>query len=1113
MFNLLSGNDLTRLADALADQLARRDRRAILRPERVLVPQAGLRRWLQIHLAERHGIIANVQFSAPAEYVWELLRAADPSLPERSDFSAHLLRWRLLALLETMAGEPHWSGLGEFLVGTSGALKRMQLAGELANVFERYQAYRGAQLLSWQQGADPLDWQAELWRRLVQQSKQPHRAQLLQQYLQRFHLSLSAPPALPERLFVFGCIHVSPDVLRLFGVLAQHCQLDFFQPSPCREYWGDVRSERERLKGEPTAALAASFAEPDNPLLASLGAVGRDFVAQLFSYEHLLTFEEVELYREPRAETLLGAIQTDILDLRAPSPERHPSGLVDPSLQVHLCHSALREVQVLHDQLLEMFARDASLQPRDIAVMAPRVESYAPLVRAVFGAPMPGDPRHIPFTVGDAPAHTEHPIVKLFIALLSLPASRRSASDVLELLRVPAVLRKLDVDAGALEQVLSWVSNAGIRWGTDAAFRAARGAGYYGDFSWAWGLERLLMGYASNLPTERVAGVVPYVEIEGLSADALGKLIYVLRALESLARNQRHALSAPVWQQVLNEALDALLPAEADASDERHALTLIRATLSALADDSVAAGTATQLLDWLCVRSFLTEQLNEVGTQHRFLSGGVNFCGMVPLRTVPFKVICLLGMEHSAFPRQDPTSGINRMHQEYARTGKRVLGDRSLREDDRYLFLQLLCAARDCFYLSYVAQNLRDGSEVEPSVLLSELLEVSVQGYFAPEAREAARAALLNQHPMQPFAKALFQQNQPQRYTYNQSWHAAARVRGAQTSAPVFADAAELGMLRGAASAVTLARLQQFFRNPSRYFLRDCVGLKLLSSATPDLDEDPLSVDALQRYQLNEALVQAQFAPSAALHREVDSQVLSARLLLPAGHLGVDALVAAQSASEALRTRLAQWLAETQPLPTRDLDIQLSAELRMGGQLERCFTDPQAPEAMLQLLDWTVGDLHGRAQLQAWLRFLCLRAANIGERATLFGISRQGALLQVVWQGLSQSDACAALQNLIALYQQGCSSPLPLYLRSAWVWIEAFDDSDPESANDAWFRAKQVFEGGFQTLGERADPWIAQLARGADPLGPDARSDAAQRFTALAQQLYAPMRAAAEVSV
>ena len=1110
-FNLYYGNDAEALLEALAERLraplpAVPNDAGLLVPEVVLVPQFGLRRWLEIRLAEKCGILANVDFFAPAEYGWKLLRAAHPELGETSLFDRGLLRWRIFAQLAELTREPRFAALGHALAGGEQAT-RLRLAEELAQVFERYLAYRSDMLARWERGEARDDWQAELWRRLVRASGEPHRAQLLADYIRRYDGSTVAPPGVPARLFAFACTNISPDLLRFFGVVAQHCELDFLMPNPCREYWGDVRGEKERLHEQGAEAFAAD----ENPLLAAYGRAGRDFVGQLFSYDQVQPAVEVDLSRERERETLLHRLQMDILQRAAPA-----TGLVsapdDASVQFHRCHSRLREVQVLHDQLLDLLQRDPSLTARDVAVMTPDIAAYAPYVHAVFGGVARDSTRHLPYTLSDGSARDAHPLIAFALKLVALPLSRMGLNEIIELLAVPAALRKLGLEPGQLGQLGSWLREAGVRWGIDETQHEAFGAGRYREFSWDFGLDRLLLGYASGESDALIAGIAPAASIEGSATQPLSALLQVLETLKALRRAQREAHSAQEWQQLYNAALDTLLDVDRADRDETRALESIRAALAALAEEASGAN-LDEALDWVCVRDFLGERLSEPERSYRFFSGGISVCGMLPLRVVPFRVICLIGMNDEAFPRRDRGSALNRMQAE-SQT-QRTLGDRSDRDDDRYLFLQLLSAARDVFYLSWIGEEQRDGTAREPSAVVAELLDVAAKGYFADP--NAARDSLVVTHPLQPFSPRHFDASDARVFTYREQWRGAAVSAASALALPAFVDTAlaqtdsmqtspgSVGLRPGEHLRIDLIELQQFWRNPARAFFGEHLGLRLPRREDESDDDDPLEADGLLRYQLVDALIRAeQTRLQVRTGAREDAAVWRARGLLPVGRGGDAALTDARRPARALADALRELQGDIAPQPPQAFALDLASGAGLIGSL------PEHRDGLI--CRWSAGAMQGSRLLQAWIDYLVLAAQHQRARLILLAWDKD-ALQTRSLGGIDSAEAKAQLDGLLRWHAAGQRRPLLFFPKASQAYVERWRRSAAADAHtidaDALEPARRMFTGsafGSGAGSESTDAAYALATRGLDPFAADA--SAAEDFAECACAVYAPLLAA-----
>ncbi|WP_037044599.1 exodeoxyribonuclease V subunit gamma, partial [Pseudomonas sp. BAY1663] len=444
----------TLLAQPLADPFA---------PARVVVPSQGMGRWLTLELARKQGIAMQLDIQLPASFVWDLSRAVLGSLPEQSAFTPASLTWRLYGWLCEPANLALAPRLAQYLDGGD-ERRRLSLAAKIADTFDQYLLYRDDWLAAWERsetlelGPDEA-WQALLWRELTKDGH-PHRARLLGDLLQRLYRD-EALAGLPERLLVFGISSLPPHHLRVLDGLARHIDVVVCALNPSREAWGEIRDVRE-LARQPESAADDWYLDVGHPLLASLGKQGRDFFDALFG----LGGQEIGLYSEDadlRDDSLLHALQHDILRLRTRLPdERMTLADDDRSLEVHIAHSPLREVEILHDQLLARFAADPALSPDQVVVLTPDIERYAPFIEAVF-AVREGVPR-IPYSLADRSLRAEVPLIEAFLQLLLLAQSRFAAEEVLAWLEQPAIARRAGIDSEDLPLLRDWLREAGVRW-------------------------------------------------------------------------------------------------------------------------------------------------------------------------------------------------------------------------------------------------------------------------------------------------------------------------------------------------------------------------------------------------------------------------------------------------------------------------------------------------------------------------------------------------------------------------------------------------------------------------------------------------------------------------
>lgn len=1090
-FHLVSSNRLEALAGHLAARLAEpAGEHAPLWPDTILVPQPTLRRWLQAWLARRLGIAANLRFLTPSEFTWTLLRAGHAGLPAESPWDGARLRWRLYALLGHDAPAEVAAHLSRAPAGDGAqALARWRLAESLAATFDRYQAYRRQWLEDWQAGDAPHDWQAVLWRRLLADGAGPPRSRLLGDWLRRHDGTGAPPPGLPPRLSAFGTVHVSPDVLRLLAVCAQHAAVDLYRPSPCAEYWGDIEALRTVLRRDGAQALPAALdaAQHDNPLLQAWGTAGRDFDAQLFAYDLVQPDRETDLSVEPPRDTLLHALQADVFARRAPqhlpAPHMH-----DVSLQVHACHSRLREVEVLHDRLRAMLDPDTDagqrfdppLQPSQVAVLAPNIGDYLPLVRAVFGGVPADDPLHIPYTLSDRPQAQAHPLVGLFLSLPGLRDARRTVSEVRDLLAVPQVMAAHELGEADLDRIVDWCAAAGIAWGEDELQREALGLGRWREHSFAFGLDRLLLGYAlgedgQDLHDAAGQTIAPCPAPEGADAERLDALVLLLSRLHRLSRWLQHPHPAQAWRERLAAEFNVLLPARARDDAEQQARRIVLDALDAFATQAADAGA----LPVEVVAAALGDALQAPSPHQPFLGGGVTFAGMVPLRTVPFRAICLLGMDAEAFPRREPPGDINRIAAEAAQ-GTRQPGDRSVRADDRFLFLQLLAAAGDAFHVSYGGRDARDGSVREPSALVSELLDVAQR--YLPDG-EDAHALLRVEHPLQPFSPQAFGAGDGRRFSYRAQWRQPARA-GALAAVAPFVAAPLPAPAAGDVQALSLDELQGLLRNPARAFLRGRLDLALpwRDDAAGD-DREPQGEDALARHRVRAAL----------LAQPHDDPALRARGLLPPGHEGAALAAGVRDGAMHLRAHAAEYLGTAAP---RGVDARIALP---GLSLDARLPGVHGTRRAVLL----ASRFKGKHWLRAVVDHLVLASA-LGEDAQtrIFHLQENRDGTEEVatrdLPTLAAGEATRRLADLAALWHEARLRPLPFAPDAAWAYVEALDDGDAPHA--AWKKAHAVFDhrNGY---GDANDPWFA-LAFRPHGLMADRDSDAGRGFAVLARRIF-----------
>lgn len=1073
-------NRLETLAEVLAGVLAEPVGHP-LQPETLIVQSNGMARWLSLRLADRLGVCSNMRFPFPASFLWQTLRQTLGPLPETASFDKPVLTWRVLGLLPTLERSEVFAPLHGYLDTGDDMFRAYDLARRIADVYDQYLVYRPEWILAWERGEEGIElqagerWQPELWRRLSADAGD-HRARLLLRFAEQLQTG-TAPAGLPPRLSLFGLSALAPQQLELLALLARHCELHLFLLNPCREYWGDIRAERDIARHQADTDPADEYLEVGHPLLASLGKQGRDFFDLLENQD-----ADVRAYfTDPSGACLLDRLQADILNLyqRGEEPEiRLPVSAEDRSVQLHVCHGPTRELEVLHDQLLALFQTHPDLRPADVVVMTPDIEAYGPLIEAVFGSVERA--RFIPYSIADRGPGAERPLVEAVQQLIELGRGRYPVDQVLGFLEQEAVRRRFALDTADLALIRDWLRQTRIRWGVDAADRAAFELPATDEHSWRAGLERLLLGQALPGGGRRLwADILPYDAVEGSAALVLGRLQAFAEALFALREEIARDRPLADWAALIRDWLARFFaPPEAQSGE----LQDVRAALDRLAAQATQAGFADPV-PLSVVRAALNRTLAEQAGSGGFFAGGVTFATMVPMRSIPFEVVCLISMNHGSYPRPHRPADFDLMSSCYRK------GDRSRRQDDRYLFLEALLSARRCFYLSHVGRDIRDNEVRPPSVLVSELLDVIERGFTPAEGFKSIREQLIVEHPLQPFSRRYFDGNDPALFSHS----AELAELGRRAAGERIESAAFLNQpLPPPAEPETLLgpdRLLRFFEHPVKFLLRERLGVQL------DIDEaalegrEPFVLDGLERYGLYQRLLDWQLDDLD----QADAHTLArAEGLLPHGQVGVNLFEREWSDMRRFTARVRRLLNTEVRDPTvlRTVEIDcLLGELRLLGRLD-ALTEAG-------LIGYRPATIKPKDRLRLWLRHLLLnlrRPEGVEPSSRWLGLDGELRLHPV-------ADAAGQLSELLQLYRRGLCEPLPLFDRTSWAYARVLQQG--RGPDDALKAARGEWEDGWNRTGEASDPWLALAFRGREePLD--------ETFAELAEQLWTPFFAHAE---
>ncbi|MEE9355286.1 MAG: exodeoxyribonuclease V subunit gamma [Methylococcaceae bacterium] len=1077
MIHLYQSNQLEILSETLAKLLINKPLTSVFQPDVILVQSQGMGRWLSLELASKQGVCSNFLFELPAAYLWRQICQQLPLNGEQQPtaFSEETLVWKILRWLqqsENLSKEPK---LQHYLKDKP-IEQWFELSIRIAQVFDQYLVYRPDMIKAWSDGqllnSHPDEaWQAHIWRAMVVAANVPDRVTLMYQLAallgQDAELSFKE-----ERVIIFGVSSLPPIFIQLLSALSRHLPVHLLALNPCQHDWSQIKDlvEADRLTGQNDPNDL--HLEMGHPLLASFGKQGREFFDLLRMDDELI---EDNLFKPAVGKgSMLDVLQQDILKL----VERTDTGQVtvasdDDSVQLHLCHSPMREMEVLKDQVLSFLDRLEGLTPADIVVLAPDISLYAPFVEAVF-SPKQGE-NNIPFYLADQSLSAEQPLLERFMSLLDLADSRFEVEWVMDLLSQPAVLRRFGLQDSDRTTLQQWVSECHVCWARDAAHKASQDLPANEQHSWLMGLRRMVLGYAmpASLADKQLpvfANIAPYDNIEGQQIQVLNGLLNFFETLVKFSSLFRRTLTITAWIDHLNQLVDAFFAA---TDSDWEAIQAIREMLDDLKNQTASAEFVGSVPLSL-VKAALQKQIEKPSGSSGFLMGGVTFCNLVPMRSLPFRVICLVGMNDEDFPRQQLHAGFDLMGKDFRP------GDRSRRTDDRYLFLETVLACREVLYISYIGRSIRDDTVLTPSVLVTELMDVIGQSCY--QDNQPLVECIQTCHPLQAFSPRYF--SGIELPSYSKLWCRASQAligqSNSSSSAKFFSE--PLPEADDTFRQIDINDLMAFYSNPCRYLLKTRLNIHLEHFQHKLENREPFTLNNLTSSIVRQKIYGAIFH-KATQKSDSEQEILnwvSAEGLLPQGAMGELAFQQNFEVVKNIESRIAEIISDE----SVELTVFFKLEgIALSGQLS-VFPDRG-------IVDVHLNNVQPQQIFALWIKHLLLcmlTPKDIPLASQLIGKDKTVTFA-------AATNPQALLGDLLTGYWSGMHFPLLFFSKSSFLYAQKMlMKSDPvqatESARKSWF-------GDAFSFAEGSNPYYQCVYRDYDPID--------ERFAQLTQQLCDPM--------
>ncbi|WP_036956168.1 exodeoxyribonuclease V subunit gamma [Pseudoalteromonas sp. A2] len=1087
MLNIIQSNRMEALQAQFHQLLKVNPLQSPFDKEVVLVQSPGMSQWLKIGLSENLGVAAQVDFPLPSSFIWQLYQQLLPNVPKESAFNKPNLAWKLFAILPTCIDEPLFLPLKTYLEGDIDGQKTFALCEKIADVYDQYLMYRPHWIATWDSGVDTLDdvdisiapWQPDLWRRLVKLSKtlgqsQFHRANMQGQLLSALESMDSS--LLPKRISLFGISAIASSQLDVFEALSKKTEVFLFFFNPSEHYWGDIIDEKTAAKINAkyakmplVEAQQKKQTNPDeeyyfigNPLLSSWGKLGRDYFEQLVQ----LDARWIDGFIDAFDDTLLGQVQSEIYQLAFKGESltdnkewfindegKLPISANDTSITLSDCHTPLREVERLHDYLLNLFNQNPTLPPKDIIVMMPDVGTYSPYIEAVFGGAQGS--RFIPYALADLAIEQEKPVLSSFASLANLPFSRFGVSDILDLLQVTQIAEKFGLEAHEYEQIHYWLERVGVKWGINAEHKQSFDLPAIDLNTWQHGLNRLLLGIAMRDEQCPFNGIYSADEVEGMALDTLNKLVHFIDVLQDFKAKLTPDDTLSNKAHILSELLNAVYESESDDSWDLLVLQKVLEDIAKHHDNGDYSKAVSQRI----VSYLIKQGIQEKGVGQRFLVGQVNFCTLMPMRAVPFKVVCMLGLNDADYPRTVQPIGFDLVPY-----SKKQKGDRSRKLDDRYLFLEALLSARDNLYMSYIGRSCFDNQPRMPSTLVSELLEYIGRSFKLSEPSDKPLPeCLITQQHLQPFNSLYYsapsdEQAGVNNHSYNPIWLPSEAIE------PKAITALDV-------TPPELLDLDVFIRSvchAQESFYQQSLGLRLPQFNDIAKDEEPFSLDALRRYFYLDEILEANIN-----NTPLSTEQILQRGELPQANVGSLIYEGMQHRVDALAGQVKEQIKAGKSEP---IEVLLALEnTTIEGWLNHVYMQKQ--------VFYRSASIKAKDLIKGFLYHLAAQSMEQEVETLLLGLDKQ-----ISFAPMSKANADLLLADWFELYKALRNAPVAFFPVSGYEYVKSGGDMA---------KANSKFSPQYIGRGEGENPYIRLTVQ--------SLNDCQEEFIQWSEKLFVPL--------
>ncbi|ANZ22646.1 exodeoxyribonuclease V subunit gamma [Buchnera aphidicola (Diuraphis noxia)] len=714
MFIIFRSNKINILLSKVCQIIQKKPLSNIFEKEIFIHDSKILFKYLNIFISNNIGISANFKFYRPHDFIWKVFQSILYKNNLKNTCTQSIITWNIMNVLNK-------KNFCEHIKTKDNAYKKFKFSYLMATIFHQYLIYRPNWINEWEQNKNTClinedeIWQVKLWKEIINHSKKNNQSGYHFVNLFNYFQSLKnhnkiKKNVLPNRIFIISSFTLTPSYIKILKIISKYTNIYFLYITPFKTnifYPNTIKNGNlSHKKKHPNNTILSLWRKYEEYYIIKLMHSKKIKITNFFKNE---ANKNINLLNNIKKNFL----KFDCLNLK--NIKKKSFLKIDNSISINICDNKYNEIQILHDTLLLHFNKNKNLKLDNIVVICDSIDDYMSSIHAIFEAK--NENENLPFFISTKVSKKEEKIFLFFNKILNLSYSRFENEEILEFLNIPEIANHFNISEDDINILYHWIQEANIRWGINSKHKKSLSLPEHNANTWEWGIEKLLLSYATNTTENVWNDVVSCSVINTSRADLIGKLIIFINVLKKWKKKISKSQYLSCWRSLFREFINDFFYKKTNKPVQNLHKSWIKMI------DDISYSNYTQKISIKILKKHFNCTIKR--TYQKFLPGVINFCHPSDICYIPFEIICIIGSDYkSTLKNNKPNSFINILNK-YP-----LIGDLNFYEQYCYLFLQNISCAQKYLYISYVGTSIKDESKTSSSILIEQLLDYIAFNFF-----------------------------------------------------------------------------------------------------------------------------------------------------------------------------------------------------------------------------------------------------------------------------------------------------------------------------------------------------------------------------------------------